>query len=220
MRVPGTVAIDRAGIITAHALDPLSAPDRAFLERYLGEVKRLTDVSNQIPKTSLNLNFSFGHGKDGARTEWVGLSDELYAALVLRIRPFILANEPYFFFKVGKLLVNYMPQDDLRLMLGEMSNHFKGLNVLKTLDVRGAEPRAHSDAILFDYLNAKDYHRDQDKIEKLYDGGDLMYAIREYSAFEALHHKLESITIQASLATAMVEGTPFTFRLALPKAGA
>lgn len=186
--------------------------DREFLGRFLQEAYRLESVTKRLPPSKINLNLRFGQEGEESSATWEGMPEDLYAALLLRIRPFILANEEFFYFKVNSYFARTFTSAEARIMLKQIGGLFRGDHVMSGIDARQAIPELYSDKLLYDYLNAEEYHRDEKKIARLADGGSFMYAFRKYAAFETLHHKLRAIMLQAGLAAALVEDKPFSFR--------
>ena len=203
----------RDGVPTTQLFPAATGTDREFLLRYLTEVSRLEAVSKRLSSSKISLNLKFGSEEGVSSASWDGIPEDTYAALLLRIRPFILQEEDLFYFKIKNVISRSLTSADSKVMLNQIGGLFKGDKLLEGIDARNALPELYSDGLLYDYLNAEEYHRDTKKIEKISDGGTFMYAFRKYAAFEALHHKLRAVMLQAGVANSLVHDLPFSFNL-------
>ncbi len=138
------------------------------------EFKQCIDKLNESDamKSGLKVNYGFKYNAgEGLKLESSKPSDDVVAILLHRLRPVILQNEKTNFYKVCNILsknINHPKFHEIIKGIRDLysGNHFQKQIVIKTNDVI-----LNSDDVLMKWLNAHEYHRDEDKkkyIEELH----------------------------------------------------
>lgn len=84
-------------------------------------------------------------------------------AMLLRLRPFVLKNEDYYFHKIKNLLSRRLEHHVFRKHLGLLSEIFALKTLQEKVDLNFSGRKMLSVETVMDWLNAFAYHRDQDK---------------------------------------------------------
>ncbi len=125
---------------------------------------------------SVSLSMSVENGRLSTKAQ--APSEELASAVLHRMRPFLLEGEPASFLKVNSLVGKRIEDPFARALLKLLRQRFFGkeLHSAMAITVTGAslaEPdkpinaTLNSFAMLLDWLNAYEYHRDIEKRERL-----------------------------------------------------
>lgn len=93
--------------------------------------------------------------------------DEDVGSLLHRIRPFILNNEPANFTKVRNVLRRRFRYPGFHALLDEYPEIFTGERNQELIRITSNNTLINCDDTLFDWLNSYEYHRDQEKREKI-----------------------------------------------------
>ena len=84
-------------------------------------------------------------------------------ALMHRLGPFVLKNEPTYFYKICNILGKQIKDEDFRKYLESVKNLFSGQNFRNIAVLRSNDIIINSEDTLKIWLNAYEYHRDPDK---------------------------------------------------------
>jgi hypothetical protein len=132
------------------------------LQSYLDNADRLLAVqlAREGVPCELSINVSEGH-LSNIMTELP--SSEQVAALLHRLRPFILQSEPFSYAKTLSLLEKHFHQPYMRSRLKEQRRLFDGRNSQELAIVKSNDIVLNSEATLSKWLNAYEYHQDREK---------------------------------------------------------
>ena len=89
------------------------------------------------------------------------------AACLHHLRPFVLQDEPYSFFKTRTLIARATKGEFIAGRLKELKQMFGGQRLQGQMKVLVGELLVNSETTLRRWLNAFEYHRDRDKAEAL-----------------------------------------------------
>ncbi|MHB1350288.1 MAG: hypothetical protein ACYCYR_10495 [Desulfobulbaceae bacterium] len=131
------------------------------LQSYLKAVVELH--ATRFVKNSSGVKLNFKWDKDVGITWSVKMppEDDLFAFLH-RIRPLILEKEPYNFQKIRKMIERKI-QKSIPPILPSLLDLFTGKSMQRQVVMISNDHIINSEKILFTWLNAHEYHRDQDK---------------------------------------------------------
>lgn len=137
-----------------------------MLEGYLLQIEdlRKTKLIKHGFHPSLNLKWEKDIGFT-VETELPPEDDLL--ALLHRLRPFILKQEFASFEKVASLLRKKFNHNDFQPFLKYYRHLYQGKQIESVMTIRSNDLIVNSEKTMMDWLNAYEYHRDQDKKLKL-----------------------------------------------------
>jgi hypothetical protein len=144
----------------------ISDADAAILEAFLTEALILERVLPELALDTLSVGMTArvgGHVEMRAREP----STLQRAALLHHLRPFVLDDEPYSFFKTRNIVANSSAQEFLRNRLKDIKLLFSGKAMQMQFLWRSGDAVINSEATLKRWLNAFEYHRDADKAAAL-----------------------------------------------------
>lgn len=140
-----------------------------FSDEEWGIFQRYDDYAGELSETSLVRE----GGPGQLKVDWVkekGFTfkvklppDDLVIALLHRIRPFVLKNEPSNFNRVCNYIGRHTDSDSLRQFLDIQKDAYSGENMRKQVQIVSNDVVINSDETLHKWLNAFEYHRDADK---------------------------------------------------------
>lgn len=110
--------------------------------------------------TQLKISFQQGQGLKVASTR---PSMEALRQLLHAIRPFILQREPFSFVNMTSLIGKKLSHPVIRALLKSHSEEFSGLRSQRLFTLKLNHLMLNSDEALMKWLNAYEYHRDEDK---------------------------------------------------------
>lgn len=82
-----------------------------------------------------------------------------------KFRPILLNDEKTNFYKIHNLLAKNLDHSNFRNSLGVQHERYSGKATQAEFQIRSNKVLLNSEKLLFDWLNAHEYHRDQDKQE-------------------------------------------------------
>jgi hypothetical protein len=131
--------------------------------KYVGELRSVPLAKLGIP-TSFEIGYKAGEGCHFKTTlpDW-----DQVAVLLHRLRPLILTSEHASFDRVSGLLGRVLVHPAVRQLLKDNRYIYCGKRFQSKILIMSDNTLLNSEHILMDYLNAFEYHRDQDKAEKL-----------------------------------------------------
>ncbi len=132
--------------------------------------------------------------------------DDDVAALLHKLRPFILQKEPTYFMTVCSILGKHLNNAYIRGFLKQTRHLFDGRQLQSKFRITvNAEALLNSDAVLDFWLNAHEYHKDREKQKKL---EELTHMPTLDSAkvvfFILLNEKMRAIYATASLVASVL----------------
>lgn len=130
----------------------------AFLEQY-EKLRSSQPIQNGI-RCNIKVNYDENSGLDVAAD--LPTEDEL-SILLHRLRPFILQNEPASFVRTLGILSKHIAQPHLRFLFAQQREMYDGRLAQKQMRVTTEAQVINSEAVLNDWLNSHEYHRDPDK---------------------------------------------------------
>jgi len=163
----GTFRFEFADGRPAETVDfTISDADRAVLEAFLAEALELESVLPQLALDSLSIGMSARIGEQvEMRTREPSALQR--AGLLHHLRPFVLDDEPYSFFKTRNIVSNSSTHPFLKTRLREIKELFSGKAAQAQFLWRSGDIVVNSEATLKRWLNAFEYHRDADKAAAL-----------------------------------------------------
>lgn len=111
-------------------------------------------------------------------SQWEVPSEEMTAAVLHRMRPFLLEKERATFLKIAALVKRRIPDPQIRHFLKLLKRRYLGKEFQSTVSIQAtgataAEPdkpitaTLNSFEVFLEWLNAYEYHRDPDKRQRL-----------------------------------------------------
>ncbi len=94
-------------------------------------------------------------------------SDDKISALLHRLRPFFLKKEGTNFYRILNILSKNFDNNHFRHFLKSVRSYYKGEKISGMIQITANNTSLNSDEFLNDWLNAYEYHRDEDKREKI-----------------------------------------------------
>ena len=91
-------------------------------------------------------------------------SDEEIAALLHRLRPFILHREPFSFNTVTSVMKRRLVHPAIRAVFDEERKRYEGIVWQKELRISSGATVINSDEVFTNWLNALEYHRDDERL--------------------------------------------------------
>jgi hypothetical protein len=140
----------------------LSEEDCSLLERYLTNCDRLFDskwIKEGMP-CSLHLEFKIGQPLSGSADlpDW----DDIIVVLH-KFRRFGLQNESTYFYKIANLLSRNIQLPFFHSIIDRFRKQFSGAQFQQQMAITSNDVILNSERILNDWLNAYEYHEDEDK---------------------------------------------------------
>ena len=138
------------------------------------EFKKYIDQLNESDamKGGLKVNYGFKYkAGESLRLESTQPSDDVVAVLLHRLRPVILQKEKTYFHKVCNILSKNINHSKFHEITKGLRELFSGINFQKQIVIKTNNVTMNSDEVLMKWLNAHEYHRDEDKkkfIEELH----------------------------------------------------
>ncbi len=142
----------------------LTDEEHATVVRYLENYDRLSEskpLREGIP-CSISINSTEEEGVEV--TANLPDSDTL-SVLLHRLRPFILQNEPASFATVIAIVARRFDDIQLRLLLTKQRQLYDGRKSQRLITLTSNDVIVNSEKVLYDWLNAHEYHGDPDKRE-------------------------------------------------------
>jgi hypothetical protein len=175
----------------------LSDEDIAHLSDFLREV----DLLWELPIVQAGVPASYGvEWKDGevVLLDWSLPPVEEIAALLHRLRPFILTNEPYSFDRVCGVLGKRLRRPFVLRLLKEARELYSGKRMQTRIQILSQEILLNSETTLMNWLNSHEYHRDKDKAAEL----DRLHKVFPLESSKAIFVLLLSDKLEALAETA------------------
>jgi hypothetical protein len=138
----------------------------AQLEAYLDCVEQLLELPVARDGVPCSFKMQVRDGRVTLLESEVPSDDEL-AALLHRLRPLILSDEPASYHNIAGLLGRRFAHQYLRDLLKEQRRLFDGRNNQDLVRITANETVINCEQTLFDWLNGYEYHRDAAKREKI-----------------------------------------------------
>ena len=160
------ISVDRIDGTRLDMPSTLEDDEVVTLEEYLACADQLWEL--EIARVGVPASFEL-KVKDGqieSITSEVPPAADI-AALLHRLRPFILADERTSYSRVSSLLGKRFEYAHFRQLLKEQRQLFDSRNNQELVRVTSNGTIINSEQTLFDWLNAYEYHRDQEKRAKI-----------------------------------------------------
>lgn len=204
MNVEAKLSIQVPGAETQHLDVSLADDDRGCLESFLSE----SDQLHQWPqlRDSVRAHLSMRFVQTRGLTVTVVLPPwDLVGSLLHRLRPFILESEPYSFLRVRSLLGRRLPDAAVRMYLRSQHDVYSGGALRAQIRVRSNGIDIISEAVLGDWLNGFEYHRDAVRRRKLEDLHRLMpLELSKYFFISVLTDKIRAIVNLGGVASVVL----------------
>ncbi len=100
-------------------------------------------------------------------------NDDEISILLHRLRPFVLQNESTNFYNICGILSRYLTHSILREIIAKQRDLFSGKDFQSQIQINLNETMLNSEAVLNKWLNAFEYHRDEEKQKEL----ELLHAL-------------------------------------------
>lgn len=140
----------------------IAADDWRRLLSFSEEVERLRSTRFVQERMGGQISLSFRAG-EGFRSESKAVDSEAVAAMLLRLRPFVLAREEHYFHKVKNLLRRRLAHRAFREHIDQIDDAFCLKTMSEVVRVSGATRPLLSVEVVMDWLNSYEYHRDKKK---------------------------------------------------------
>ena len=145
----------------AYSLDEALLP---LLRSYVAEARVLEELVLGFGTSPIGLNVS-ARAAGPVTFTTRELSVVQRAALLHHLRPFVLNDEPYSFFRIRNIVAQALKGDFMRDRLRELKRMFGGQRLQGQMQIKQDNVLVNSEATLQRWLNAFEYHRDADKAE-------------------------------------------------------
>lgn len=127
---------------------------------------RFLECANKL--ASLRLDIAVHYSVKWNRNTGLGYETRMPAeadllAFLHAMRPFVLQKEDTYFDRICKLLKRHLSHDDIRAAIDYELDEFSGKHFQEQLGVKADGVMLNSEDILRKWLNAFEYHHDQDK---------------------------------------------------------
>ncbi len=136
------------------------------LEAYSTYARQLLSARLVQDGGSGSLSMSFQAGAGWSYKVSLPPDDDI-CALLHRVRPFLLKDEPTNFYKIAALLSRRVVDEDFHSLLKRVRRHYSGRHFQDLMVITSNETVLNSEDTLFKWLNAHEYHRDKDKQREL-----------------------------------------------------
>jgi len=138
----------------------------AVLRTYLGEYHRLSNSKPLQQQLPCEMTISFN--KDtGLSVNGVWPSDDDFAVLLHRLRPFFLQKEPASYLKTTAILGRKISHPVFREYMKEQNKNWSGGTFKTSFPMIINGSRLDPEKVFNDWLNAHEYHRDEDRTGSL-----------------------------------------------------
>ena len=148
---------------TPFAIDDVRLP---LLHAFVSEALVLEEIVRALGTNPVSVSISARVGEATKVSSRVPSRMEL-SALLHHLRPFVLEEEPYSFYKVRKWLGASSESAVLKAWLKQIKRRFEGQTIRDQMVISSATAIINSEGTLKQWLNAKEYHRDADRKEQL-----------------------------------------------------
>jgi len=162
----GTVQMPFANRATEKFRFSIDQPEIDLIRDYLREAVILEGVVIGLGLENLGFRVSARVG-EGASFEFREPNVMQRAALLHHLRPFVLDDEPFSFFKARNVVARAARGDFIRDWLKEVKRIFSGAQLQDQVRIASGDVLINSEATLRKWLNAFEYHRDADKAAEL-----------------------------------------------------
>lgn len=144
----------------------LAASDEALLGAFLRDATELEKVLLALGPDAVRFTVSAQKGDVAVfgRKEPTVLER---AALLHHLRPFVLENEPYSFYKAKGIVDRSSESPFLQNRLREIKHLFSGNSLRAQMVMSRGDVVVNSESVLKKWLNAFEYHRDPIKAQQL-----------------------------------------------------
>jgi hypothetical protein len=154
----------RNGHADTVVIGELTDEEHETVARYLENYDRLIEskpLREGIP-CSISINYTEEEGVEVSAT--LPDSDTL-SILLHRLRPFILQNEPASFATAIAIVGKRLDNVQIRQLLSEQRQLYDGRKSQRLMTLTSNDVIVNSEKVLYDWLNAHEYHSDPDKRE-------------------------------------------------------
>jgi hypothetical protein len=142
----------------------IEEPSLLLLRSYLAEAQVLEELVLGFKQPTVGFSMSATTG--GSATFTTREPDAVQrAALLHHLRPFLLDEEPYSFFKTRNIVARACAGDFISGRLLELKRMFGGQRLQEQMTVLSGDVLVNSEATLKRWLNAFQYHRDREKAD-------------------------------------------------------
>jgi hypothetical protein len=157
---------DSDGAIHLHCEFPQN--DWVTLSRFVECADELSGTRVRSAGGILEFKFSFTAEGQGEVQAKLPHPDDI-AAFLHRMRPFVLQSEPTYLPSVCNILARRIAAPRIRSRLDRQKKIFQGERMRSIIQINANAVRLNSDEVLMKWLNAFEYHRDEDKRKELED---------------------------------------------------
>jgi len=136
------------------------------LDRYSIYAKELLEISLVQKGTFTNLKIDWRRGKEVSYSSYLPPEEEIIV-LMHKIRPFILKKEQTHFNKIINILSKKIKDNEFLKLIKLEKDIFSGKNMRESFEFILNKEIINSEKILIKWLNAYEYHKDEDKQAEL-----------------------------------------------------
>ena len=159
-------AIGDDGVAKVSIAGILSDNDLRLLELYLEDADRLLRNRTAREGVPASLEIKVEAGQVVRVASEYPDADQL-DALLHRLRPFVLQNEPASFDNACGAIVRCLPHPYIRGYVRELRRQYDGTDGQQVVSITSNDVVINCERTLQDWLNGFEYHRDLDKRERI-----------------------------------------------------
>ena len=164
MKVLKVVLTEKSTGIRHEALGEFEDQEMKDLRLFEEVVEKLTESKMLKRRTSMQFNYS---KEDGTSVTTTLPPEDEIDIFLHRFRPIGLQKERTYFPKICKILKRRFDNDLVRKYIEEQMGLFDGKQMQSMFTFQSKGVILNSDKVLYDWLNAYQYHRDEDKKSRL-----------------------------------------------------
>ena len=172
--------------------------DWNLLLDFLNEVGHLRRTRLVAEGAKVNYEFSWDREKGQQHKATLPPENDV-SAFLHRLRPFVLQRERYFLLKILNVLRRFLPDPQIRSVFDLETDRFFGRDA-SGFTITAGELALTSDDTVLKWLNAVEYHRDEDKQHELRAAAEAIPTESQRAIFlSAMIDKAKSILIVAGM---------------------
>ena len=136
----------------------IPSEDWAKLLRFRDEAKHFLEELKKCENLNVNFVLEWNHAV-GLSSKTTNIKSQDLALILLRLRPFMLNNEPYEFNRIINLFQRYVRHKRIVEYLGFLKDEFSGKVFQSQIQITSGEFLVNCEKMLWTWLNAYEFHR-------------------------------------------------------------
>lgn len=179
--------------------------DVDLLEKFLVESKTLFKSLNSIGGIIVSQTISSSESGEISITN-TEPSEDQRAIILHRLRPLILQDEPYSFDIICSIVNKSSSHEFMRKHLRGIRNMYSGKNLTGLVKISHGDFVLNSDNGFRTWINGFEYHRDPEKVERIFSHGDMLTVEQLRPIFLLMvSEKIKAIELLSCLVYRMLE---------------